>query len=142
MVWNEHRASKARDKLPSTLTLTLTRKAHPSPPLALQGGACTLRRLVPTLHTARTADHLLFQQVCTTLSRAFFPEEEANDLGRASGAGRRTCDATLQSIAEADERATGGIADDEGMGLEVGANAGAVGSPGARTREGMLHLYE
>ena len=71
-------------------------------------------------------------------SRAFFPEEEADDLGRASGAGRRTCDTTLQSIVEADEGATGGIADDDGMGLEVGADAGAVGSPGARTRVGHV----
>jgi hypothetical protein len=65
-----------------------------------------------------------------------------DDLGGTSGAGRRTCDATLQSIAEADEGATGGVADDEGVGLEVGADAGAVGSPGAGAREGMLHLYE
>jgi hypothetical protein len=75
------------------------------------------------------------------LSRALFPEEEEEDCGGASGGDRRSCDAMLQSAAEADEEATEGIADDDG-GEGKGADAGAVGSPEAATRRGMLHLYE
>ena len=67
---------------------------------------------------------------------ARFTEEEADDAGEESGAGPRACDAMLQSIAEADEDATEGRADEEEE-VEEGADAGAVGAPGAPSRRGM-----
>ena len=69
------------------------------------------------------------------LSRGRFPEEEEDGVGEGSGAGRRACDAMLQSSAEADEEATEGIADDEEE--EEGADAGAVGFPKEPSRRGM-----
>jgi hypothetical protein len=73
-------------------------------------------------------------------SRALFPAGDEEDFEGTSGAGLRTCDAMLQSSAEADGGAFEGVADDDGK--EEGADAWAVGSPGAPTRRGMLHLYE
>jgi hypothetical protein len=69
------------------------------------------------------------------LSRGRFPAEEEDGVREGSGAGRRACDAMLQSSAEADEEATKGIADDEEE--EEGADAGAVGFPEEPSRRGM-----
>jgi hypothetical protein len=69
------------------------------------------------------------------LSRGRFPEEDEDGVGEGSGAGRRACDAMLQSSAEADEEATEGIADDEEE--KEGADAGAVCSPKEPSRRGM-----
>ena len=56
--------------------------------------------------------------------------------GEESGADRRACDAKLQSIAEADEEATEGLAGGE-VEEEGEADAGSVDSPEALLRIGM-----